>query len=63
MSGGKPLSKQDKEAMVLSSAKSGVPFILDLMDKWRSDEGVVSSCLAKLLSSPFDQVCAGPMLP
>lgn len=51
-------SQKEKEDMVAAAAKSGVPSLLDLLDKARADEGIVALCLSRLLSSPFDQVCA-----
>ncbi len=46
----------EKEQLVIKAAQSGVPHILDLLEKWRHDEVVVSFGLGKLLSAPFDKV-------
>jgi hypothetical protein len=56
MAASKTMSRAEKDQMVANASKSGVPYVLDLMDKWRADEAVISVALSKLLSSPFDQV-------
>ena len=55
MSGGK-LTQKDVDKLVDKAAKVGVSGLLELLDQWRSSRAVSSQCLARMLSSPLDQV-------
>jgi hypothetical protein len=50
------LSQKEVDKMVEKAAKIGVAAILDLLDKWRGSRAVAAQGLAKMLSSPLDQV-------
>ena len=50
------LSQKEVDKMVDKAAKAGVAAILDLLDKWRSSRAIAAQSLARMLSSPLDQV-------
>jgi hypothetical protein len=60
MSAAGKLNQKQVDKLVDKAARSGVAALLELMDKYRGSGALAGQALARMLSSPLDQVGVGP---